>query len=431
MNMCNLQAERDLLGSVIIKPDNLCDCIDLVDPDDFYQDSHKLIYSAIKKIYTGSKDVSITTIAESLGKTLSDAGGITYISELAGQTLINNNIKSCGEIIKKYSNIRKLANLLQTNLLKIKNTDADIEDISKELQEFTLKLEVKQNKDDGNISNAMETVLDNLQTRYENGGAIQGIETGLGKLDKAINGLNKTDFIILGARPSMGKTAFALNIALNTSKNSKVSFFSLEMSKEQLLERALAAKALIKLQEIKTGNLEDEKWTRISRISGLIVSSNLKIYDQIYSLNGIKAECKKRKLKEGLDIVFIDYLTLIDGVAKSENRNQEVSKISRQLKQMAKELNIVIIALAQLSRAPEQRSDHRPNLSDLRESGSIEQDADIVMFLYRDEYYNADTEEKNIIETIIAKQRNGEIGTLKFKWEPEYQRITDFYLGGN
>lgn len=428
MKLYNIQAERDLLGSIIIKPDNLCDCIDLLKSDDFFGDNHKLIYSAIARLYTNSKDVNITTITETLGSKLSLVGGITYISQLANQTLQTQSIKSYLEIIKKYADVRKLFLLLQRNINKIQKTDVDIKNVLKELQNFTLELETKNNLDNGSIDKSMENVLNNLEERYKNGGAIQGIETGYRKLDKTLNGLSRSDFIVLAARPAMGKTAFALNIALNISKSYKISFFSLEMSKEQLLERALAAKTLINMNNIKSGNLEDNEWTRLSFMSASIINSGLSIYDNIYSLNGIKAECKKRKLQDGLDVVIIDYLTLIDMVEKSENRVQEISKVSRELKLMAKSLDITVIALAQLSRAPEIRTSHRPILSDLRESGSIEQDADIVMFLYRDEYYNPDTEDVGIIENIIAKQRNGEIGTIDLKWKPEYQLITDLYI---
>lgn len=427
MKTYNVQAERDLLGSIIIKPDNLCDCIDLLIADDFFEDRHKLIYSAITRLYTNNKDVNITTIAEALNSKLSIAGGITYISELVGQVLNNGNVKSYAEIIKKYSNVRKLLKLLQKDVTKIQKADADIEKIIEELQDFTLKLEAKGNTDDGSLDKAMGNVLDTLQERYQNGGAIQGIETGYRKLDKNLNGLSKSDFVIIAARPSMGKTAFALNIALNISKNYKVSFFSLEMSREQLLERALSAKTLIKMDNIKSGKLQDKEWARISQMSACIVNSGLNIYENIYSLNGIKAECKKRKLQGGLDVVIIDYLTLIDGAGKSDNRVQEVSKISRQLKLMAKSLDITVIALAQLSRAPETRSNHRPILSDLRESGSIEQDADVVISLYRDKYYHPKTEDADIIESIIGKQRNGKVGAIKLAWRPEYQLITDIY----
>ncbi|AYD39601.1 replicative DNA helicase [Clostridium fermenticellae] len=425
MKLYNIQAERDLLGSIIIKPDNLCDCVDLLKGDDFFKDGHKLIYSAITRLYTSNKDVNVTTIAEALNSKLNIVGGITYISQLAGQTLQVESIKSYAEIIKKYSNARKLFAVLKKDTTRIEKTDADIKSIVRELQDLSLEFESKINADNGELDKPMANVLDSLEKRYLNGGAIQGIGTGYKKLDKTLNGLNRSDFIVISARPSMGKTAFAINMALNISKQHNISFFSLEMSKEQLLERALAAKALIKMNNIKSGKLTDEEWTSISQKSGLIVSSGLKIYDKVYSLNGIKAECKKRKLQEGLDVVIIDYLTLIDGAEKSNNRVQEVSKISRQLKLMAKELNIVVISLAQLSRAPEARNDHRPMLSDLRESGSIEQDADIVISLYRDEYYNLNTNDKGIIEAIIEKQRNGRTGFVKLAWKPEYQLITD------
>lgn len=428
MKLYNIQAERDLLGSVIIKPDNLCDCIDLLKSDDFFEDSHRLLYSTIVRLYTNSKDVNITTIAEDLNSKLSLVGGITYISQLTGQTLQAESIKSYAEIIKKYSNARKLLAVLKKDTTRIEKTDADIKGIVRELQDLSLEFESKINADNGELDKPMVNVLDSLEKRYLNGGSIQGIETGYKVLDKTLNGLNKSDFIVVSARPSMGKTAFAINIALNIAKHHNISFFSLEMSKEQLLERALAAKALIQMNNIKSGKLTDKEWTRVSQESGIIVNSGLRIYDKIYSLNGIKAECKKRKLQSSLDVVVIDYLTLIDGAEKSDNRVQEVSKISRQLKLMAKELNVVVVALAQLSRAPEGRNDHRPILSDLRESGSIEQDADIVISLYRDEYYNPNTDDKGIIEAIIEKQRNGRTGFVKLAWIPKYQLITDMCI---
>lgn len=428
-NLFNLEAEKNLIGAVILNNDKLCDVIDQVKPDDFYNDKHKLIYSTVVKLYENSKPVNITTIAEVLGNNLIQAGGITYISELVNSTLPTENVKAYGDIVKEKSNIRNLNRVLRTNISKIEKENVKSEDLAKELQEAALNIETKTSSDDGNLEEAMINVLDMLETRYRNGGAIQGVPTGFTKLDRTLNGLNKSDLIIIAARPSMGKTAFAVNLASNSAKNAKVSLFSLEMSKEQILERVLASRSLIHMDSIKKGQLKDEEWGRVSRISSLVVSSGLKIYDEIFTLNGIKAECKKRKLQEGLDVVIIDYLTLIDGAAKAENRNQEITKLSRQLKLMAKELDVTVISLAQLSRAPEARKDHRPMLSDLRESGSIEQDADIVMFLYRDEYYNPETEDKNIIENIIAKHRNGAIGTLKFSWRPEYQLITETYGG--
>jgi replicative DNA helicase len=269
--------------------------------------------------------------------------------------------------------------------------------------------------------------MNKLQERYEKGGDIQGIKTQFVMLDQTLNGLHSNELMILAARPSMGKSAFASNLCTNVALRSqkKVCLFSLEMSKEQLLDRMMSNLAKVEMEHIKTGKLDDKEWEKIAVSSQLVNNGNLKIYDGIHSLNGIKAECKRQKLKEGLDVVAIDYLQLITTSGKFQSREQEVSYVSRQLKLMSKDLKCTVIALAQLSRAPEQRADHRPMLSDLRESGGIEQDADVVIFLYRDEYYNPETENKGIIETIIAKQRNGELGTIKMGWWPQYQLVAD------
>lgn len=240
-----------------------------------------------------------------------------------------------------------------------------------------------------------------------------------------LGGFSKEDLIILAARPSMGKTAMALNLLLNTTfkGQAKTAFFNLEMGTKQIIDRAVALRTKIPLDNIKNASLSEEQWYQISKEASILANSSMKIYDKIFTLNGIAAECRKLKIKEGLDVVIIDYLQLIESGERTENRNQDISKITRRLKLMAKEIDINIIVLSQLSRAPETRSDHRPMLSDLRESGSIEQDSDVVMFLYRDDYYHKDSESKGIMECIVAKNRNGEVGTSRLKWKPEIQSI--------
>ena len=254
------------------------------------------------------------------------------------------------------------------------------------------------------------------------------IPTGIGDLDRMITGLNRSDLIILAARPGMGKTSFALNIARNVACKSKktVAFFSLEMSKEQLVNRLLAMESHVDSQNMRTGNLKDEDWTKLVEGADIIGRSNLIIDDTPgISIAEMRSKCRKYKLEHNLGIIMIDYLQLMSGSGKSDSRQQEISDISRSLKALARELSVPVIALSQLSRAVEQRPDHRPMLSDLRESGAIEQDADVVMFIYRDDYYNKDTELKGISEIIIAKQRNGPIGTVNLAWLPEYTKFAN------
>lgn len=269
---------------------------------------------------------------------------------------------------------------------------------------------------------------DMIEKLYTNKSDVTGITTGFKDLNKKINGLQRTDLILIAARPAMGKTAFSLNLVQNAALkgDASVAVFSLEMSKEQLVQRMLSSQSSVELKKIKTGTLNDNDWPRI--IDAMAVLSDAKIH--IDDTPGIKiselrSKCRKLKIEKGLDLVLIDYLQLMEGEGNNESRQQEISKISRSLKILAKELNCPVVALSQLSRAPEQRADHRPMLSDLRESGAIEQDADIVMFLYRDEYYHADSESKNIGEVIIAKNRHGETGSVELVWLGEVQRFGD------
>lgn len=292
------------------------------------------------------------------------------------------------------------------------------------VQESFFRMEGGDSEEDGNMEESITEFLNILEKRYK-GEDTGGIKCGYNGIDYMTNGFCRQDLIIIAARPSMGKTALALNLALNSSitYGAKTAFFNLEMGKQQVLERAMSVCTGISLNKIKKGELGDEEWSSIGEKSNILYSSGPRIYDKIITLKGIWAECRRLKQKLGLDIVFIDYLQLIESEEKSENRNIEISKISRQLKLMAKKLNITVVALSQLSRAAEARFEHRPRLSDLRESGSIEQDADIVMLLYRDEYYDSETEMPGILECIISKNRNGEVGTVRLKWKAELQRV--------
>jgi replicative DNA helicase len=276
-----------------------------------------------------------------------------------------------------------------------------------------------------------EVLLDSfnkIEELYQNKGGITGITTGFKDIDRKTSGLQRSDLILIAARPSMGKTAFSLNIAQNAAikEDISVAIFSLEMSKEQLVQRMLSAESHIEIQKIRTGNLNEDEWPRLAKAMGPLAQSKIFIDDTPgISVMEIKGKCRRLKVDHGLDLILIDYLQLMSGEGKSENRQQEISNISRALKGLAREMDCPVVALSQLSRAPEVRGDHRPILSDLRESGAIEQDADVVMFLYRDEYYNPDTEKKNIGEVIIAKQRNGATGIIELAWLGQFTKFAN------
>jgi replicative DNA helicase len=425
-NFFNIAAEVEVLGSILLDNDSILNVVDILNPIDFYDDKHKLIYSAMKELYEHSVPINIVTLCDRLRDKLSQVGGVTYISGILSGTATAANISSYADIVKEKANCREIKLYLNVGLKHINEENLKAEEVISTLQNKLLVIGGECSKDNGHVGEALENVFKDLEERYKRGGAIQGIKSGYRNLDKMLCGFNRKDFVVLASRPSMGKTAMAVNLALNTAINSKakVAFFNLEMGKNQVIERSLAALADVPMENIKSGLLTIDDWGNIVEQGTVIEASSLSIYDEIFTLSGIRSECKKLKLQGGLDIVIIDYLQLIIGEGKLENRTQEIAKISRCLKLLAKELDVTIIALSQLSRAPETRLEHRPLLSDLRESGSIEQDADVVMFLYRDEYYNKETEDKRLIECIIAKHRNGGIGTIRLRWQPEYQRIS-------
>lgn len=421
----NLTAERNVLGSILLKNDSICEVINMLEPEDFYSSKHNIIFKKLKEMYENNIPADIVTLCDKLGESLKEVGGITYITELINTSITASNIKKHGEIIKEKSNYREILKIFNTSLDKLRKGKESPEDVMYYAQNSLLNLnsaEIKESEDMGEI---MQDFMDTLQSRHEKGGELQGIKCGYKSIDRMLGGLQKEDLIILAARPSMGKTTMAVNMILNSvfKGGAKVAFFNLEMGKTQIIDRTIATHTGIPIENIKNASLSDEQWIKVTKAASTFAASNIKIYDKTFKLGAIKSECRKIKIKEGLDIVVIDHLQLIDSGEKNENRTQEISKITRKLKLMAKELDITLILLSQLSRAPEGRSDHRPMLSDLRESGSIEQDADVIMFLYRDEYYHRDSESKGIIECIVAKNRNGEVGTARLRWRPEIQRI--------
>ncbi|MBV7273840.1 replicative DNA helicase [Clostridiaceae bacterium UIB06] len=421
----NLAAEKNLIGSILLKNDSICEIIDMLKPEDFYSSKHKIIFAKLKEMYEDRIPIDVVTLCDKLGKRLKEVGGITYITELINASVTAVNIKRHGEIIKEKSNYREILKIFNTSLDKLKEGKEAPDDIVYYAQNSLLNLNTLKAKEGENMLEIMGDFMDTLQKRYEKGGELQGIKSGYKHLDKMLGGLQKQDLIILAARPSMGKTTMAVNMVLNAvfKGDANVAFFNLEMGKTQIIDRTIAAYTEIPLDNIKNAELSDKQWVNLSEAAAKLSMANIKLYDKIFQLEKIKSECRRIKIEHGLDIAVIDHLQLIGSGEKTENRTQEISKITRKLKLMAKELDINLILLSQLSRAPECRSDHRPMLSDLRESGSIEQDADTVIFLYRDEYYFKDSDSKGIIECIVAKNRNGEVGTARLKWKPEIQRI--------
>jgi replicative DNA helicase len=424
-NINSLEAEANVIGSIILHNNCICEAIDILKPEDFYDLKHQVIYKNLRDMYEKSVSIDIITLSENLGQSLKEVGGISYLSSMVNSIVTTTNIRQYAEIVKEKSNLRKLLKVFNSSLSTLQKGEDTSEDLIKKAQNELLDINGSNKKDTGNMTEIMTKFMDTLQTRYENGGDIQGIKSGYKAIDTMLGGLAREDLIILAARPSMGKTSMALNILLNTvfKAKAKAAFFNLEMGTIQVMDRAISIYTGIPMKNIKSACFTEEQWLKVSKVATDFARSSIKLYDKIFTLSAIKAECKSLSIKQELDIVIIDYLQLIDSEQKRENRNQDISSITRSLKLMAKELDITIIILSQLSRAPETRADHRPMLSDLRESGSIEQDADVVLFLYRDEYYNADTESKDIIECIVAKNRNGEVGTAKLKWQAEVQRI--------
>lgn len=429
----SIDAEKALLGCVINDKEKIYDVDSLITANDFYYDKHKEIYRAIKELERKNIDIDLITLLDLVNKKniVKKCGGISYITELSTEAIYSSNIESYAEIVREKSDRRKLINAGR-ELVKKAYEDNEIDEIVSEVENSIYQAISKNN--DGEIvriSDAVSDVLNQIEINHLNGGKITGKTTGYKELDECLSGLQKGDFVVVAARPSMGKTAFALNIGQYSAKESNVAIFSLEMPKVQLTQRFLSSMALVELQKIKTGKLNDTEFGKIALASNELSNRNIFIDDESTSLADIKAKCRTLKRKSGLDIVIIDYLQLIEVAEKSYSREQEIAKISRELKKLAKNLEITIIALSQLSRAPEQRADHRPMLSDLRESGSIEQDADVIMFLYRDEYYNKETEDRNIAEVIVGKNRNGEVKTIKLGWVGQYQRFAALdYLGG-
>lgn len=425
----SIEAEQSVIGCMIIDKSSILKALEYLVPDDFYKDAHKVIFKAISEMFEKDISVDMVTLSEYLvsKNKIDDCGGISYITQLGNSIATTANLKSYIKIVKDKSILRKLIRYSTEIIEKSYENQDDVEGMLDFSEKKIFNIVEKRNSNDfESMNKILEKGFVELERLFNNKDQITGISSGFSELDAKTSGFQKGDMVLIAARPSMGKSTFALNIAEHAAlrENKSVAIFSLEMSKEQLAFKLLCSEANIDMLKLRTGDISDKDWEKIARVSGPLAKAKIFIDDTAgISIMELRSKCRRLKMEHGLDMIIIDYLQLMRGSRFSENRQQEVSEISRAIKVLAKEMECPVIALSQLSRAPEQRTDHRPMLSDLRESGSIEQDADIVMFLYRDEYYNKDTEDKNIAECIIAKQRNGPTGTVKLLWLGQYSKF--------
>ena len=417
---------------MIMSRDAILAASELLSGEDFYQQQLGVVFDAMVELFNEGKPVDLVTLPDRLKEkdVPPEVYSVEFIRDLLDAVPTSANIRYYANIVSEKAMLRKLIKLNEDIANTCYLSKERVEDILEDTEKRMFQLLQKRNSGDTVpirqvVLNALNTIEKASQTK----GTVTGIPTGFVDLDYKTSGLQPSDLILVAARPSMGKTAFVLNMAqyMAFRKDRSVAIFSLEMSKEQLVNRLFALESKVDSQSIRTGNLQDEDWAKLIEGAGIIGNSRLIIDDTPgISISELRSKCRKFKLEQGLDVVIIDYLQLMTGSGRgSDSRQQEISDISRALKGVARELNVPVVALSQLSRAVEKRDDKRPMLSDLRESGAIEQDADVVMFIYRDDYYHKDTENKNMAEIIIAKQRNGPIGTVNLVWMPEYTRFVN------
>lgn len=425
------EAEQSVIGSMIMSRDAIVEASEIITGADFYQQQYGIVFEAMIELHDEGKAVDLITLQERLKeKDLPpEISSMEFVRDLLSAVPTSANVKYYAEIVVEKSMLRKLIKTTE----EITNACYLGKEKTQDILEVTEKkiFDLVQNRGSEEFVPIRQVVLnaiEKIEKASRSQGSVTGIPTGFIDLDYKMSGFQPSDLILVAARPSMGKTAFVLNIAQYMAFHNDVTaaIFSLEMSKEQLVNRLLALESKVDSQNIRTGNLEDEEWAKLIEGANIIGKSNLIIDDKPgISISELRSKCRKYKMEHNLGVIFIDYLQLMTGSGRSESRQQEISEISRSLKALARELNVPVVALSQLSRAVEQRPDHRPMLSDLRESGAIEQDADVVMFIYRDDYYNKDSENKNIAEIIIAKQRNGPIGTVNLVWLPNYTKFVN------
>lgn len=434
----NTEAEESVIGAMLLDKEAVNTALEILKPEDFYKEVNQEIFKAIISLYNRNEPVDLVTLSEELRKrqTLESVGGISYLADLSISVVSAANTKYYCEIVKEKSILRRLIKssdeIMSLAYQDNKEVNLILEKAEKDIFDITQGVH---NKGFYPINEVLLRSFSQIEERAAKKGELTGLTTGFTDVDLKLSGLQKSDLILLAARPSMGKTALGINIATNAAikGGANVAIFSLEMSKEQLAQRIISSTAHVDLQKIISGNLSEDEWIQVVNSMAPLSKMNIFIDDTAgISLMEMKAKCRRMKIEKGIDLIVIDYLQLVETDSKAENRQQEISAISRGLKAIAKEMECPVLALSQLSRAPELRSDHRPILSDLRESGAIEQDADVVLFLYRDDYYNEDSEKKNIGEIIIAKHRNGPTGKVELAFKKEYTKFLNLerYMDG-
>ncbi|EFM63958.1 replicative DNA helicase [Peptostreptococcus stomatis DSM 17678] len=428
----NLESEQCVIGSIIVEEETLVPVAEILDREDFYIDAHKVIYDSMIELGNERKPIDMITLTNRLKEKgyLDQVGGVTYLTSITNMIPTTSNVKVYAEIVKKNSTLRKLIKASNDIISMGYEASDSLDDILNVAEKKIFDIsQDRMSQDFKPISEVLTSVTAMIEEVYSKGSDITGLDTGFIDLNKKLGGFHKSDLILIAARPGMGKTAFALNLVANAAIRSKssVAVFSLEMSKEQLVQRLLSSQSNVALNNISKGKIADDEWKKLTDAMTVLSSSDIFIDDTPgIKVSEIRSKCRKLKMEKGLDMIMIDYLQLMEADGRADNRQQEVSKISRSLKILAKEMNCPVIALSQLSRNTESGKDHMPKLSDLRDSGAIEQDADIVMFIYRDEYYTKmETKKKDLAEIIIAKNRHGEISNIELVWIGKIQKFSN------
>lgn len=433
----SIEAEQSVLGSMLIAPDSWDKVAEIVIKEDFYNHSHQIIFASIIRLLEKSEPVDLVTVSENLEETqeLEDAGGFAYLAELAKNTPSAANVVAYANIIKERAIRRELIgaanDIAETSFFPEGLDSTEILDQAENKVFQIAEKRTSQSEGPQDINTVLKATIDRLDALNKQGSEITGVSTGFTDLDKMTSGLQRSDLIIVAARPSMGKTTFAMNLCENAMmmQDKPVLVYSLEMPSEQIMMRSMASLSRVDQTRVRTAQLEDEDWARISNTVKQLDEKNNLYIDDSSGLTPMEVRSRARKIHRdhgGLSLIMVDYLQLMRAPAFSDNRTLEIAEISRSLKALAKELEVPVVALSQLNRSLEQRADKRPINSDLRESGSIEQDADLIMFVYRDEVYNENSPDKGVAEIIIGKQRNGPIGTCRLTFQGKYSRFDNY-----
>lgn len=427
----SIEAEQSVIGAMVIDREAITIASEIISGEDFYNKQYGIVFDAMVELFEESRAVDMVTLQDRLKEkdVPSEISSLDFLRNIVTNVITSANVKEYALIVSEKATLRKLIRLNDeiSNMCYAgkENLDNILETTEKSVFDV---LQRKNTSDFVPIRKVVMNAMKTIEAASRNQGHITGIATGFYELDHKTSGMQPADLVLIAARPSMGKTAFVLNIAQYAAfrQNKHVAIFSLEMSKEQLVNRLFSLEANVDAQHLRVGELTDQEWEKLVIGADTIGKSNLEIDDTPgIGISEMRSKCRKMKLERGLDMIIIDYLQLMSGSGRSESRQQEVSEISRSLKKLARELNVPVLALSQLSRAVEQRPDKRPMMSDLRDSGAIEQDADVCMFIYRDDYYNKDSEKKGISEIIIGKQRNGPVGTVELAWLPELTKFAN------